>query len=671
MGDAGAWRVALHRLLKTLSRVGALRLLATTQFLALALLAARFSWEAPLAVEAERALYDLRVVNTVAKTDPDPRIVMVVYNDDTLLATRKRSPLDRATLARALTNLDAMGARAIGIDILIDQPQDEDAALIAAFRAMRTPTWLAYADNASNAEDIQYNQQQFLDGFQAAVRSPSVRATSIRLEADPDNVVRRWPDIRSNLPPFMAIALAPSAEFADYDGAIRWRMPAFTDRPAFDTLPIDLFAGEAVIPAFAEQIRGRYVLIGTDIIDVDKFETPLREALSLNPGARSTTAGLEVHAHMLAQRLDGAAKPRVPSAGLWAIAALVVVAGALSSLLSGAWWRMGLFLTAQAVFFLYLPILLERQGVDTLGLPAFGWAVGWFMAFAAVGAAARAVGAEQRKFAQGALGKYLPRDIANEIMADPERLALHGERCDIFVVFTDLEGFTKLSHAIEPEMVAYLLNNYLDRLSDIVLEHGGTIDKFVGDAIIAFWGAPIKRPDDGERAARAALAMAEAGETFRRETPEGVPPIGRTRVGLHYGEAIVGNFGGEGRIQYTALGDPMNTASRLEAANKQLKTTVLASWPAVQRSGVDWWRPMGRVLLRGRSTPVEIFEPAPQMSVSDLRHFRSIMTRVNEGKQDAVAELRNFASKRPEDATLGNLVYRLDHIGDGGSYVLD
>src|SRR3546814_8617992 len=114
------------------------------------------------------------------------------------------------------------------------------------------------------------------------------------------------------------------------------------------------------------------------------------------------------------------------------------------------------------------------------------------------------------------------------------------------------------------------------------------------------------RPDDGERAAAAALAMYEAGETFRTDlAAEDVPPIGMTRVGLHVGDAIGGNFGGEGRIQYTALGDSMNTASRLEAANKSLKTGVLISAEAAARSGRDDLVPMGRVTLRRRAQPVE------------------------------------------------------------------
>ncbi len=174
--DGGERRMSVRRKLTRLSRqLGPGRLAATALFLLAALLVARYSWLVPLAGQAERAMYDLRLSWTAEKVDPDPRIVMVVYNDDTLIETRKRSPLDRATLARALANLDRMGARAIGIDILIDQPQDEDAELLATFRAMRTPTFLAYASAESNAEDIQFNQQEFLEAFQKQLAGTQVK----------------------------------------------------------------------------------------------------------------------------------------------------------------------------------------------------------------------------------------------------------------------------------------------------------------------------------------------------------------------------------------------------------------------------------------------------------------------------------------------------------------
>jgi adenylate cyclase len=279
-----------------------------------------------------------------------------------------------------------------------------------------------------------------------------------------------------------------------------------------------------------------------------------------------------------------------------------------------------------------------------------------------VTAAARASTAVQRQFAEGALGKYLPREMAEEIIEHPERLALHGEKKEIFVLFSDLEGFTKMSHALPPEMVAKLLNRYLDMLSQVVLDHGGVIDKFVGDAVVAFWGAPIARPDDGTRAAKAGYAIWQAGEAFRNSVDPGLPPIGKTRVGLHFGEAVIGNFGGKSRIQYTALGDSMNTAARLEAANKALYSSVMASRELAERSGLDWWRPMGRVILRGRSKPVELFEPAPDFPVEDRAALYQATILADSDRPAALEVIRRLTEKHPDDAALANLLERTEHM---------
>jgi adenylate cyclase len=650
-----------------LRRIGPVRVLGTVLLLCAAILVARFGWTMPFVPAAERSLYDVRQARMAPLVAPDKRVVMVVFNDDTLINTRKRSPLDRATLARALKAIDTIGAKGIGIDILVDQEQDEDGELIATLRAMHTPTYLAYATFDTNKNEISQRQQAFLDGFQKAIRTDGTRPTSIRLEVDSDNVVRSWPKVVPGLPPLMARALVPGRPaFADYTGSIRFRQPKFADYDLYTKLPIDLFASGVAIPQIADQIRGRYVLIGGDVTDYDQFETPLRLA---NDG--KTMIGVEVHATILSQLLDNAPFARIPGWMLWLGALGAVVLGAASSLVSGTWWRTGAILVVQAAIIAFVPFKLQEHMVDTQDLPVVGMVLGWVIAFIAVGSAAREVGSEQRKFAQSALGKYLPRDIANQIIQDPDQLALKGERREIFVVFTDLEGFTALTHAIDAQTTATLLNRYLDLLSDVVLAHGGTIDKFVGDAVVAFWGAPISRPDDGERAARAAYAMWQAGEKFRKTHRPDVPPIGRTRVGLHFGEAIVGNFGGEDRIQYTALGDSMNTAARLEAANKKLGTSVIASAEAVGRSGLDWWRPLGRITLRGRSTPVDIFEPVPDMPNGALSHIQAILDRVAEGDGDAFAELAALAAARPDDAALGNLVQRMQFLKSGGSYVLD
>jgi adenylate cyclase len=678
-----AARGLLRRGARVVQDAGRGRLAGTALLLFLALFVAGWDWTRPLGgagsqremptADAERGLYDWRAATFAPRVGQDKRVLMVVYDDQTLIATRKRSPLDRGLLARALRNLDAMGAKSIGIDILFDQPQDEDGELLAALHAMRTPVWLGYAHFGDNREQIIFEQQQYLDRFIAHARTDRVRPASIRLETDADNVARSWPRPTAGQPPLLSLAMQPSPSFADYRGAIRFRMPLRqtdgSEEPVIPSLQIDLLADPAMAPALAPMVEGRHVLIGGDIVDIDQFETPLS-----GRQAKSTMIGLEVHATMLAQLLDGARMPAIPGWAMWAAAALVLLAAGLTSLAELRWFWLAPALAVQAGAIAGLPLWLQARGWDTKGLPAAGWALGWVIAFAAVSASARAVTSQQRRFAQAALGKYLPRDIAAQILAEPEKLALHGEKRPIFTLFTDLEGFTKLSHAIAPEMVAQLLNRYLDMLSDVVLAHGGTIDKFVGDAVVAFWGAPIAREDDGRNAARAAYAMWQAGEAFRRDLPSGVPPIGRTRVGLHHGDAIVGNFGGEGRIQYTALGDSMNTAARLEAANKALETAVLVSREAMERSGLQWWRPMGRVRLRGRATPVDLFEPAPDFPEEDRVLLAKALAAFDaedaEARTAALLQLKALADRYPEDAALANLVYRYEYIGDGGTYGL-
>jgi adenylate cyclase len=657
-----AWRKRLRRLIK---QIGVVRLIVTGLFLIVALLFARFGWAIPLNLEGERALYDMRVILTAPKVDQDPRIALVVFTDETLKRVEKRSPLDRKTLADALTAIDAMNPKAIGIDILIDQTQREDPILIEAFRRMKTPTYLAYASNATNPEQIEVWQEEFLTNFiKQAGTGGAVRPTSIRLSTDPDNVIRRWPAHPRGLPDLFATSLAPfRPAFKDYQRSITFRLPKSEEYPVFSKLPIDLFASE-LAPAMRSQIEGRYVLIGGDIQDLDDYETPMYR------GNGQMTKGLEVHAHLLAQLLDGRMPGQISGWSLWLAALFIVIAGGLTSLLEVRGGKLVLILIAQLIFFAALPFYLQANNVDTLGLPAAGWGVGWAIAFASVLSMERAVGAEQRRFAQSALGKYLPRDIAEQIVRDPDRLELRGEKKQIYAMFTDLEGFTKLSHAITPEQLSNLLNTYLDVLSETVLKHGGTIDKFVGDAVVAFWGAPIARQDDAERAVRAAVAMYEAGEEFRRRAPADMPAIGCTRVGLHRGEAVVGNFGGEGRIQYTALGDGMNTAARLESANKSLKTTVLVSTEAKAESTLDIFRPMGRIVLSGRATPVEVWEPVPQMDAELRLELVKLWERFDSGEASAITELAELATRHKEDAALANFVYRIREAGPGGHFVL-
>ncbi len=672
---------------RNVREAGPRQLALTVLLLLAALMLARFSWALPFTDNAERALFDWRSYVLAEQVEQDDRVRIIAYNDRTLIALGKRSPLDRGMLARALRNIDGMGARAIGIDMLFDQPQDEDEDLIATLRAMQTPVAVGYAEVDVNALDIQFEQQQYLDAFMARLEGSNARPGSVTL-SEREGVTRTWPHAENGGVPLLGRAMLESAgeppgtTLPGYEGAIRYRKPALVDVPIFAVSSIEFYADDALmaipeVRAEAERaIRGSYVLIGGDIIDYDRALTPFSgiDDDAVAGGARSVRPpGIEIHAHKIAQMLDGARLEQVPGAALWAFALLTVLAAALTGLLEARSWRMVLLLAGQLAIFAGLPFALHARGIDTYGFPAVGLALGWILAFTVVTATARAAGAVQRRFAQGALGKYLPASIAREIIDKPELLQLGGAKREIYVIFSDLEGFTKMSHAIPPEMVAKLLNRYLEMLSQVVLDHGGILDKFVGDAVVAFWGAPIARPDDADNAARAGFALWQAGEAFRAEVAAmdpALPSIGKTRVGMHFGEAVVGNFGGENRIQYTALGDSMNTAARLEAANKELQSSVMASREFASRTSLDWWRPMGRVVLRGRASPVELFEPAPDFAPDARADLAAAVALLDSDQAAAITSIERIAASNPADTALQNLLLRCRGLNTGGSYVL-
>ena len=643
-----------------LRHIGPRRLLTSALFLAAALVLARYSWHAPLISGAERALYDVRQTITAPRIAQDPRIVLVLYKEETLERTGKRSPLDRGLLARAMARIDAMNPKGMAVDILLDQAEPEDKELVATLKTLHTPTFLAFASHVTNPTFMQPPQEKFLRGFMADLAGSHVKSAMINLDTDADGVVRRWPTRFRDEPPPVSLALHPADHQLDsYLGAVAFRQQKFEDHDLYASYPIDLFETPAAA-MLTDAIKGKYVLIGADLADYDRFPIPATTMTRLQ------TFGLRVHADLLAQALDGFRARPVPSWALWIAAVLAVLSGVVAGVSdTRRWWFWPLLATELAVI-LATPFLLQARGYDTLSTPMFGWLLGWALSLTGVAAAARSLGAEQRQFAHTALGKYLPRDVARAILRDPERMSLSGEKKEIYAVFSDLEGFTALSHQLEPEMVAMLINRYLDMLSEVVLDHGGTVDKFVGDSIVAFWGAPLAREDDADRAMSAAVALHRAGEAFRANAPEGVPAIGRTRVGLHRGLVIVGNFGGEGRMQYTAFGDVMNTAARLEGANKALKSGVLVSAAASSATGVEPLRFAGRVMLRGRSHELEVYQGGSGFDFEACRDFNARVARFDAGDGAAWDEITAIAAKHPDDEALQNLVERLREAGPGG-----
>jgi len=692
MDKAPHWRTAadplteqakptLAAVREDLARVPLARRIVTVVFVIFAIFLARSSWDLEIAGRdvpgvkafmrnAERALYDTRSLTASLRkpVEQDKRILLIAFTPDTQRTTGERSPLDRTTLANALANLDKMGAKSIGIDILIDQAQPDDPVLIKALHDMKTPVWLGFATNTHNSFDVDVWQQEFMEKFVKQIDNPNVQRTSIRLEADNDNVMRNWPVQYRDLPPFMPVAMTGKQRAEKYQGSVLYRAPVGfgtnDQREVFTSLPIDLFATPEGASMLGGEVKGKYVLIGGDLPDLDQFDTPA--SLLSN----ESTTGLKIHATMIAQLLDGRLPGRVSGGALWIVAFFVVLCGTFTSMIDIRPGMLTLVIVGQLGFFAAVPFLFELQGIDTQGLPAFGWIAGWLLAYMATEATVKAMGSDQKRFAQSALGKYLPKDIAAQILKDPTKLSLRGERLPLFTLFTDIQGFTTLSTQLPAETMASILNAYLEGMSNIVLDHGGTIDKFVGDAVVAFWGAPIARPDDGERAVAAALAMLDFTRNFGKDNADRAR-LGRTRIGLHHGDAIVGNFGGEGRISYTALGDAMNTAARLEGANKYLKSAALISDDVRKIIGTsEILRPMGRIVLSGRPVPITVWEPASEMDAEVRTELTRLWEQFDGGDKEALHAIEAIAAGRPDDPALSAFAYRLLQAGPGGHFVL-
>ncbi len=342
------------------------------------------------------------------------------------------------------------------------------------------------------------------------------------------------------------------------------------------------------------RFRDRYVLLGASAENLfDNWPTPVKEV----------TPGVEIHATVLDNLLrDGFLRP-APGA-LCAAVAFGICAGT-------AWF----IVRARSVKGTILGAAVALPIPTSLGMAAYacGFAVPvvWpTVSLALAGLAAAAVNyvseGRQRQYIRRAFEHYLSPAVISRIVEDPSRLRLGGDRRELSILFADLEGFTALSETIEPQELALFLNRYLGEMTEIVLAEEGTLDKYLGDAIVAFWNAPLDQKDHATRAVRTALRC-------QRRLAEMRPELGRDvrmRIGVHTGVATVGNFGSRHRFDYTVLGDAPNLASRLEGANKHFGTGLLvseATWVAVQRTFTG--RALGRLRVLGRSAPVRVYEP--------------------------------------------------------------
>jgi adenylate cyclase len=260
----------------------------------------------------------------------------------------------------------------------------------------------------------------------------------------------------------------------------------------------------------------------------------------------------------------------------------------------------------------------------------------------------------QKDFIQGAFGRYVSPKVVSELVADPTKLSIEGERRILSLMFTDIAGFTGLSEVVGSRKLSEILNAYLNEACKIIQKYDGTVDKFIGDAIFAIFNAPIEQPDHAERIIKCAIDLDRFAEDFRAmQIADGIE-MGVTRIGIHTGEAVVGNFGAESKMEYTALGDTVNTASRLEGINKYFGTRILVSDTTRSLLPKEMpFRPIALVKPKGRAASLPIWQPLTAEEADDewIYHWRHAYAAMEAGDEKALALLEQLHAERPDDVT--------------------
>ncbi len=272
-----------------------------------------------------------------------------------------------------------------------------------------------------------------------------------------------------------------------------------------------------------------------------------------------------------------------------------------------------------------------------------------------------------------ALSRYFSPNLAERLARGTGEFDLAGQRRDIAVLFTDIASFTGLAETLDPGVLGELLNAYLTGMTDIVFDHEGTVAKIVGDALHILFGAPGEQPDHADRAVACALALDDYAEAFRRRWREKGVDLGITRIGVHAGPAIVGNFGGGKFFDYTAYGDTINIAARLEVANKQLGTRVCVSAMLAERVKDFHGRPAGDLMLRGRKEALRAFEPlAPgQERTAAVQSYLDAYGKLESGDPGAVAAFAALVGNQADDRLASFHLKRLLNGATGTRIAMD
>ena len=604
----------------------------TTIAVAFALLRLATPW--PLELLDLKAL-DLRFTPLRGTRQPTNAVVIVGI-DERSLARYGRWPWPRSRLAELVERLTGYGVRTIAFDAVFDQADAaNDAAFAAAIRksgrvvlgeffdfdsppATTVPMFRELPVHARGDGTKRLRSAKSIHGPIDALEAAAADVGHVNFLPDIDGGFRRVPlAIRLDDAVAPALSVAAVRHWLGRDTRLTMGAPGETrlvvgdkELPIDDNgeLRIDFLGPPGTVPNVSaldviEQrvsrpaLDGKLVLIAPTATGFDSRPTPFS----------GSSPGVEIHASVIDNLLRGRGLVRPP----WLVpveAAGILVLGIVAGVLI-AWRAFAGVVGALALYtivFAASQLAFAFQGTVTTVVYPFAMIITATLA----GLAYQYASAEgQRQYVRGAFERYVGSEVADLLAREPERLVLGGQKREVSIMFTDIRGFSTIAEHMQPEALAELLTEHLSEQTRIVFAHEGFLDKYIGDAVMAFWGAPLDVPDHARRACAAALDIAAAMPKLRAEwAARGWPEV-HLGVGVATGEAIVGNFGSALRFSYTAISDDVNLASRLEGLNKVYGTQILVSEQTHREIGNEFvCREIDCVRVKGKRKPVVVYE---------------------------------------------------------------
>jgi adenylate cyclase len=565
------------------------------------------------------------------------RVVLVLLDERSVLELHRTRYWSRSQLAQAILHLKEAGAEIIALDMLLSTPDSdpmEDMALAHAISDVGNVV-MARVASASGVGEIAplplFQQGMVGDGF-------------IDLTPDADDVLRRVHFFHARSMEDGSLQLLPSfslevirayynleyqLDFSRLD-CFRMGVPPQVIELPYPELLINFRGTYKAFPVIsyvnvvrgrfdASLVKGKIVLLGSSLtVEKDFFQTPitrlgsdtegiLPRGLTLNVERIYTPRDLGVacHANAIDTMLQ---RDFILHMEKWPTVAFILLVTVLSALFFistlAFWQEMGLF-------FLFLVCI---QGVSFFAFAK--WSVAVDTAAMSLGVVGQFFGSLvvrkvfERKTVHligNIFGKYVSPVFVSELVSGRVEPSLEGVKKEVTVLFADIRGFTTISERLGPQQTAAFLNYYFGRMIPVIFKHGGTLDKLIGDALMAFFGAPIEYQDHAQRAAQAALEMLQVMRELRSSHVDGMQDL-NIGIGIATGDVTVGNLGSGEFLNYTVIGDTVNLASRLEGLNKTYGTHILVSErTASQLQGLAL-REVGDVLVKGKTTPVTVYE---------------------------------------------------------------